>query len=83
MLEDDVHAAFVGDAAYFVANFLGFVIDEVIGAECFGFGELYVGACCGYDTRAEEFGNLNGGAAYTTAGTENEHVFAGAATARE
>ena len=37
VLEDDVHAAFVGDASDFVADFLCFVIDEVVSTKllCF------------------------------------------------
>jgi hypothetical protein len=77
MLEDDVDAALVGYAADFVAYPLRFVIDDVIGAELAGFLELCVGTGGGDDARAEEFRDLNGGAADAAARAEDEHVFAG------
>jgi hypothetical protein len=71
VFEDDVDAAFVGDATDFVANFLRFVIDEVLGAELFGFFQLGVVARGGDDARAEERGDLNGGTADSAASAEN------------
>src|SRR5947208_598194 len=76
VFEDDVHAALVGDATNFVANFLGFVMDEMVGAEFFGLGEFLIGTCGGYDARAEEFRNLNRRAADAATRSENEDVFA-------
>jgi hypothetical protein len=38
VFEDHVDAAFGGDAADFFADFLRFVVDEVVGAEFLGFG---------------------------------------------
>ena len=75
VLEDNINPAFVGDAANFVANFLGFVIDEVVGAEFFGFGEFFVGASRGYDACAEEFRNLNGGAADAASSAKDQNIF--------
>ena len=60
VLEDDVDAALVGDAANFVANFLRFVIDHVIGAELECFFELCVGTGGCDDAGAEEFRDLDG-----------------------
>ena len=37
VFENDIDAALVGDAADFFADFLCFVIDEMVGAELFGF----------------------------------------------
>jgi hypothetical protein len=67
VFEDDVDAAFVGDAADFVADFLRFVIDEVVGAELFGFFQLGVVTHGGDNARAEEGSDLDGGAADSAA----------------
>jgi len=74
VLEDHVHAALAGDAADFVANFLGMVVDGVVGAELAGFFELFAAACSGDYPSAEKFGDLNSGAANAAACAENEHV---------
>lgn len=77
VFENDVDAALVGDAANLVANFLRFVIDDMVGAEFFGFGELLVGAGGGNHMRAKEFGDLYGGCSNAAACAEDEHIFAG------
>jgi hypothetical protein len=76
VLKDDADAAFVRDAADFVANFLRFVIDEVVGAQLFGFLELFIGAGGGDDARAKKFRDLNGGGPHPTARSEDENVLA-------
>src|SRR6266568_7901480 len=76
VFENDVYAAFVGDAADFFADFLSFVIDEVVCAQLFGFLELFVAAGDGDDARAEESRDLNGGTADAAAGAEDQHLFA-------
>src|SRR5216683_4141034 len=76
VFEDDVDAALASDAANFLADFLRFVVNQVIGAELPGFLELFVGAGRGDDARAEEFGDLYRGAADTAPCSQDEHVFA-------
>ncbi len=77
MLENNVDAALIGDAADFVADFLRFVIDEVVGAELFGFLQLFIGACGGDYMCAEKFRNLNGGAADAATRSENKNILPG------
>lgn len=77
VFEDDVHAALGGEAADFVPDFLRVVVDEVVGPEFFGFGELGVVASCGDNAAAEKFCDLNAGRADTAACAENENGFGG------
>src|SRR6266571_3348611 len=77
VLEDDVDAALASDAANFLADFLRFVVDHVIGAKLPGFLELFVAAGRGDDARAEEFGDLYRSAADAAPCSQDEHVFAG------
>src|SRR6266849_3313303 len=63
VFENDVDAALASDAANFLADFLRFVVDEMIGTKLPGFLELFVGAGSGDDARPEEFGDLYRGAA--------------------
>src|SRR6266849_4941297 len=71
VFEDDVHATLPCDAAHFVADFLRFVVDEMIRAKLFALLQLRVAAGSRNHARAEEFGNLNCGAANTAAGSKN------------
>ncbi len=71
VLENDIHAALIRDAADFLADFLCFVIDEVVCAQLFGFLKLFVGAGNGDDVRTEEFRDLNGGAPDAAPRAEN------------
>src|SRR5262249_54871532 len=75
VFEDHIDAALVGDASDFIANFLRLVVDEVVGADIFGLGELFIGTGSGDDTRAKKLGDLNGGAAYAAASAEDENIF--------
>src|SRR4029077_722863 len=75
VFEDHVDAALVGDAADFLADFLGLVIDEMVGAELLGFLKFFVAAGSGDDASAEEFGDLYGGRADPAARPEDQHVF--------
>src|SRR5216683_470720 len=77
VFENDVDAALASDAANFLADFLRFVVDHVIGAKLLGFLELFVAPGRGDDARAEEFGDLYRGAADTAPCSQDEHVFAG------
>src|SRR3989442_3509659 len=77
VLENNIDAALIGDAADFVADFLRFVIDEMIGAELFGFLQLFIGAGGSDHARAEKLCDLNGGAADTAAGPQDENILAG------
>src|SRR5439155_21190256 len=77
VFEDDVNATFGGEAADFVFNFLGFVIDEFVSAQFFCFGQLGFVASGSYDATAEQFGDLNGGRAYTATRAEDEDFFGG------
>src|SRR6266850_121799 len=77
MFEDDVDAALPCNAAHFLANFLRFVIDEMVHAKLFALLQLRVAASSRNHARAEEFGNLNCGAPHPASRTEDEHIFAG------
>ena len=76
MLENDVHAAIVGEAANFLGDGHDAVMNDFVGAELFGFGDFFVVAGGGDHAAAKEFGDLDGGAANTAAGGEDENVFA-------
>ena len=65
VLDDDVDAAVVGEAAHFLGNRHDEVVDDFIGAEFASLGKFFVGAGCGDDARTEELGDLDGGAAHT------------------
>src|SRR6266850_1467942 len=71
VFEDDVHAALPGDAANFVADFLRFVIDEMVRAKLFALLQLRIAAGSGNHARAEEFGNLNCSAPHAASRSEN------------
>ena len=77
MFEDHVDAVVTGEAADFLGDGHDAVMDDFVGANLFGFGEFFVVAGGGDDASAEEFGDLNGGAANAAAGGKNEHGFAG------
>jgi len=76
VLENDVHAAIVREAANFLSDGHDAVMNDFVGAELPGFGDFFVVAGRGDHAAAEEFSNLDGGAANTAAGGENEDVFA-------
>src|SRR6267143_3653192 len=67
----DINPALSCDAAHFVADFLRFVIDEMLRTKLFALLQLRVAAGSGNHARAEEFGNLNCGAPHTASGAEN------------
>src|SRR5712664_4246483 len=77
VFEDDVHATLPCDAAHLLADFLRFVIEEIVRAKLFALLQLRVAAGSGNHARAEEFGNLNCGAPHAASGAENSHIFAG------
>jgi hypothetical protein len=78
VFERDVHAVIVGEAANLFGDGHDAVMDDLIGAEVFGFGEFFVTARGGDHATPKEFGDLNGGAADTAAGGEYEDNFTGA-----
>jgi len=75
VLEDDVHAVIVGDAANFLGDGHDAVMNDFVSADVLGFFEFFVAASSGDDMSAEEFGNLDGSAADAAAGSENENGF--------
>src|SRR5882724_7243787 len=77
MFEDDVDAALPCNAAHFLANFLRFVIDEMVRAKLFALLQLRVAADCGDHLRTKEFCDLNRSAAHPASRTEDQHIFAG------
>ena len=77
VFENDVDSAFPRDAADFIANLLGFVINDVVGAEIAGFGELFVRARRRDYAGTEKFGDLDGGDADAAARAEDENIFPG------
>jgi len=76
VLENDVHAAIVGEAANFLGDGHDAVMNYFVGAELPGFGDFFVVAGGGDHAAAKEFGNLDGGAANTAASRQDENVFA-------
>src|SRR5258708_2054601 len=77
VLEDDIDAALTRDGAGFLADFRSVVIDEMVGAELLCLLQFFIGAGSGDDARAEEFGNLNGGAADAASCPKDEDILAG------
>jgi hypothetical protein len=77
VFENDVDSSLPCDAADLIANFLGFVIDDVIGTEFAGFGELFVRARRRDYSGTKKFGDLDGGDADAAACAEDENIFAG------
>ena len=75
VLENDVHAAIIGEAANFLGDGHDAVMNDFVGTELLGFGDFFVVASSGDHTAAKEFGDLDGGAADTAAGGEDEDVF--------
>src|SRR6267143_1316180 len=71
VFEYDINPALSCDAAHFLADFLRFVIDEMVRTKLFALLQLRVAASSGNHARAEEFGNLNCGAPHTASGAEN------------
>lgn len=77
MLEYDVDAAVVREAADFFGDGHDAVVNHFICANLLGFFESFIIAGRGDYVRAEELRNLNRGAADAAARGENEHAFAG------
>ena len=75
VLEGDVHAAIVGEAANFLGDGHDAVMDDFVGAELFGLGNFFVAARGGDYPATEKFGDLDGGAADTAASGEDEDLF--------
>ncbi len=82
VFEHNIDAALARDTADFITDFLSFVIDEMVGAELLCLLQFFVRAGSGDDARAEEFGNLNGGAADAASCSKNENILAGTSGAR-
>src|SRR5208337_1980238 len=76
VLENDVHAAIVREAANFLGDRHDAVMNHFVGAELPGFGDFFVIAGGGDHAATEEFGDLDGGGADAAAGGDNEDVFA-------
>jgi hypothetical protein len=76
VFEDNVDPALVGDTPDFIANLLRLMIDNVVGAELPRFLQLGIGTSSGDDLRAEEFCDLDSGAADPASGAEDQDGFA-------
>src|SRR5579863_855545 len=77
MFEHHVDAALASDASNFIADFLGFVVNDVVGAELLCFLELGLIPRSGDHSRTKEFGDLDRGASDTAASAEDEYIFSG------
>lgn len=78
MLDDDIHSVLVGQAVNLFGDGHDTVMNDFVGADGFGFFELFVGARRGDDARTEELRDLNGRAPDAAASGEHEDGFAGA-----
>jgi len=76
VFEDDIDTVIVGKAANFLGNRHDAVMNDFIRAKLLGFGDFVVVSGGGDNTAGKEFGDLDGGAANTTAGREDEDVLA-------
>ena len=76
MLDDDIDAAIVSEAADFLRNGHDEVVDDFVGAEFASLDKFFVGAGRCDDARTEKLGDLDGGAADTASGSENQDGFA-------
>ena len=77
MLEDNVHTTIVGEAAHFLADAHDAVLDDVVGAELLCLGELFIRARRCNHAAAEEFRDLDRGAADSASSAEDQNIFAG------
>jgi hypothetical protein len=77
VFDDNIDAAIVGEATHLLGDGHDEVVDDFVSAEFAGLGKFFVGAGGGDDAGTEELGDLNGGAAYTASGSENQDRFAG------
>ena len=77
VFEDDVHAMIVGEAADFFRDVHDAVVNHLIGTNVPGLLEFFVAARGGDDVCAEEFGDLDGGAADAAPGSDNQRGLAG------
>ncbi len=77
VFENDVDSSFPGDAAHLIANFLRFVIDDLIGTKFAGFGELFVRTRRRDYAGTEKLGDLDGGDSDAAACAEDKNFFAG------
>ena len=76
VLEDDVDAAIVGEAANFLGDGHDAVMNDFVGAELSGFGDFFIVAGGSNHAAAEEFGDLDGGGTDPAAGSDHEDLFA-------
>jgi len=76
VLEYDVHAMIVGQAADFLGDWHDPVVNHFVGANLLGFLELFVAARSGNHMSAEKFCDLDGRAADAAARREDQHGFA-------
>ncbi len=76
MLDDDIDATIIGEPADFFRDGHEEVVDDFVGAEFARLGKFFVGAGRGDDARTEKLGDLDGGAADTASGSENQDGFA-------
>ena len=77
VFEDNIYTALIGDAVHFIADFLRFVVDKMVGAELLCFLHFFVGARSGKYSRAEKFCDLNRGATNAATRPEDENILAG------
>ena len=76
VLDDDIDAAIVGEPADFFRDGHDEVVDDFVGAEFASLDKFFVGAGRCDDARTEKLGDLDGGAADTASGSENQDGFA-------
>ena len=77
MLDDDIHAAVVGEPPNLRGHVLRVMIHHFVGADFTGARELFVAAGGGKHPRAVQPGNLNGRLPDAAPGPQDEHVLAG------
>ena len=58
MFEDNIDTTLIRDAANFFADFLRFVVDDVVGAKLLRFFQLRIGSRSSNDSRSKKLGTL-------------------------
>lgn len=77
MFENDIDATVARKAPDFVGNGHDAMVNDFVGADELGFLELYVITCGGDDMGAEEFCNLDSGAADPTSRSDHKNALGG------
>src|SRR5262249_20658556 len=73
VFENDIHSPFARYTTDFVLDFLRAMVNEIVGAEFPGLGQLGVAACAGNDPAAQKLCDLYGGGADAAAGAQYQH----------